>query len=140
MAINKLWHLSVLGLKRKRSVRSRKRAMQYLLSGIRTERQVCQQYGLNRILLWELRRWYWRHFEAPHFSSPVFPPKQTKMRSKEKALQERIRKLEKEKQELEKALEWERIRSQTFETMIDITEKELGLPIRKKHGARQSGK
>ena len=137
MAINDLWHLSALGLNRRLGVRSRKRAMQYLISGIRTEKQVCQQYGLNRILLWELRRWYWRHFEAPHFSSPV---KHTVMRTKEKALQERIRKLEKEKRELEKALEWERIRSQTFETMIDITEKELGLPIRKKPGARQSGK
>jgi len=39
------------------------------------------------------------------------------------------------KQELEDA----RMKTIVWETLVDIAEKELGIPIRKKYGARQSG-
>lgn len=38
---------------------------------------------------------------------------------------------------LEKALEMEKLRSKGFETMIDVAEKELNIPIRKKAGTKQ---
>ncbi len=114
----------------------RKQAVQFLLSGIKTEKRIHQEYGTDRILLLKWRRWYWLHFEQPYLS----PSKTVQMRTKQQALRERIRALEKEKKELEKALDWERIKSQTFETMIRIAEDELELPIRKKPGAKQSGK
>ena len=39
--------------------------------------------------------------------------------------------------ELEKALEYEKLRSLAYSTMIDIAEKEFNIPIRKKPGAKQ---
>ena len=57
--------------------------------------------------------------------------------SEKKALEKELKKLKKEKQELEKALKWEELKSQLFETMVDIAEKELDLPIKKKFGTKQ---
>jgi transposase len=39
--------------------------------------------------------------------------------------------------ELEKALEYEKLKSLAYSTMIDIAEKEFNIPIRKKHGTKQ---
>ena len=38
---------------------------------------------------------------------------------------------------LEKQLEWEKLRSEALDTMIDIAEKDLNISIRKKPGAQQ---
>jgi transposase-like protein len=38
---------------------------------------------------------------------------------------------------LEKQLEWEKLRSEALDTMINIAEKDLNIPIRKKPGAQQ---
>jgi transposase-like protein len=38
---------------------------------------------------------------------------------------------------LQKQLEWEKLRSEALDTMIDIAEKNLNIPIRKKPGAQQ---
>ncbi|HET9571159.1 MAG TPA: hypothetical protein VFP20_07110 [Bacteroidales bacterium] len=38
---------------------------------------------------------------------------------------------------LEKALEQEKLRSRSFEVMIDVAEKQLNIPIRKKAGTKQ---
>lgn len=40
--------------------------------------------------------------------------------------------------DLERQLEDERLRSLGFSTMIDVAEEELGVPIRKKYGSKQS--
>ena len=39
---------------------------------------------------------------------------------------------------LEKQLEWEKLRAEALDTMINITEKDLNIQIRKKPGAQQS--
>lgn len=49
---------------------------------------------------------------------------------KEKELEARINQLEKE-------LEYEKLRVRALDTMINIAERELNIPIRKKSGARQ---
>jgi len=41
---------------------------------------------------------------------------------------------------LEKQLAWEKMRADTLDTMINIAEKELNIPIRKKPGTQQSDK
>ena len=51
-------------------------------------------------------------------------------KTKEEELQVRIK-------ELEKALEYEKLRSLAYSTMIDIAEKEFNIPIRKKPRAKQ---
>jgi len=38
---------------------------------------------------------------------------------------------------LEKQLEWEKLRAEALDTMIDVAEKDLNIPIRKKPGAQQ---
>jgi hypothetical protein len=38
---------------------------------------------------------------------------------------------------LEKQLEWEKLRTEALNTMIDVAEKDLNIPIRKKPGAQQ---
>lgn len=47
------------------------------------------------------------------------------------------REYEQKIKELEKALEYEKLRARAFETMIDIAENDLKIPIRKKSGTKQ---
>ena len=56
--------------------------------------------------------------------------KETGKTSKERELEARIKQLEKD-------LEHERLRVQALDTMITIAERDLKIPIRKKHGAKQ---
>ncbi len=45
-----------------------------------------------------------------------------------------------ENEQLKRQLEYEKLKSTTFDTMIDIAEEEFKIPIRKKPGAKQSKK
>jgi transposase-like protein len=56
--------------------------------------------------------------------------KETEKTRKEKVLESRINQLEKE-------LEYEKLRTHALDTMIDIAERELKITIRKKSGAKQ---
>ncbi len=47
------------------------------------------------------------------------------------------RALEKKVKELETQLEYEKLRSEAFDTMINIAEKKFNIPIRKKRGTKQ---
>lgn len=48
--------------------------------------------------------------------------------------------LEKKIAALEKQLQWEKLRADTLDTMINIAEEKLNIAIRKKSGSPQSGK
>lgn len=48
------------------------------------------------------------------------------------------RALQKKVKELEKQLEYEKLRSEAFDTMINIAEMKFDIPIRKKRGTKQS--
>ena len=56
-------------------------------------------------------------------------------KGKEKTLAEKA--LEKRVKELEKQLDYEKLRSDAFETMIKIAEDKFDIPIRKKSGTKQ---
>lgn len=58
-------------------------------------------------------------------------PKLYQMQEKEPTPEQRIK-------ELEKLLKEEKQRSLLYKTMVDIVEKEYGLPVRKKYQAKQS--
>lgn len=58
------------------------------------------------------------------------PQKSSSQQQSIEALQQKIAALEKQ-------LEWEKLRSEALDTMIDIAEKNLNIPIRKKPGAQQ---
>src|SRR4051794_30085554 len=55
----------------------------------------------------------------------------------EKRLPEAMREMPKDVTRLQRELYEERLRTKLLETMIDIAEGEMGIPIRKKHGAKQ---
>jgi transposase-like protein len=57
--------------------------------------------------------------------------------SKETAKTSHERELENKVKELEKLLDYERLRTTALNTMIDIAERELKISIRKKSGAKQ---
>ena len=54
-----------------------------------------------------------------------------------KTPEERLKELEAENKRLQKALELERLRSKAFDTMINVAEDTLNIPIRKKSGIKQ---
>lgn len=62
--------------------------------------------------------------------------KKRKQETRAKSLEE----LEAENLRLKEELEEERLRSRALNIMIDIAERQFNIPIRKKHGARQSKK
>ena len=59
-----------------------------------------------------------------------FPKKSAEDQQSIEALQQKIAALEKQ-------LEWEKLRCEALDTMINIAEKDLNIPIRKKPGAQQ---
>ena len=66
-----------------------------------------------------------------------FKPKAVKMEMTKES-QENLY-LKNEIKALKRELEDARMKTIVWETLVDIAEKELGIPIRKKYGARQSG-
>ncbi|WMX12310.1 hypothetical protein [Aureispira sp. CCB-E] len=59
------------------------------------------------------------------------------MKSEKKAMQDRIKALEKENAALKKQLDRTELKSYTYETMIKIAEEDFDIPLRKKLGAKQ---
>lgn len=136
---------------RKFSILTRKRIVEYYKSGLKSEKQIRQEYGLTPLLLIALVRWYNLYFLIPQQnyyqttknSREMGKPKKTRkvsQNAREKALEKELKQLKKEKQELEKALKWEGLKRKVYEKMIDIAEEEFNLPIRKKFGTEQSEK
>ena len=57
--------------------------------------------------------------------------------TKESQKTPRERELEQKVKQLEKELEYEKLRTLALDTMINIAERELNIPIRKKSGAKR---
>ena len=54
-----------------------------------------------------------------------------------KSPEDRVKELEAENKQLQKALELEKLRSKAYNTMIDVAEETFNIPIRKKAGTKQ---
>ena len=54
-----------------------------------------------------------------------------------KSPEDRVKELEAENKQLQKALELEKLRSKAYDTMIDVAEETFNIPIRKKPGTKQ---
>lgn len=130
-------NLSKKKLKRKLSVLTRKKIVEYWLLGIKDERRIRQEYGVNKKMLQQLNRWYRKIKEKEYAPLKVHLKKPTKMKSKKKATEDHTKALEKEIADLKKRLEWAELKSYTYETMIKIAEEDFGIPLRKKPGAKQ---
>ena len=98
---------------------------EYLASGESKDVfQTKRHLGHNNLSRWMLT------FGISTQTKPVSMIKSKEEDTYAKQLQEEIARLKKE-------LEYERLRSKAFETMIDIAEDELNVNIRKKSGAKQ---
>ena len=62
---------------------------------------------------------------------------QTVMPSNQENHNEELEALQKEVADLKKQLKYQEMRADAYDTMIDIAEKKLNIPIRKKAGAKQ---
>ena len=91
--------------------------------------QIAEKYGLpGRETVKEWVKAFRKKGEiAPSTAGPMTEDEKRDSDAKDK----RIR-------ELERQLEDERLRSLGYSTMIDVAEEELGVPIRKKYGSKQS--
>lgn len=90
--------------------------------------EIRDRFNLSRKNYTEiLKRWQERYSEELHLSLSFMSPKE---RSDNKALEKRIKDLE---QQLEKA----QMKNIALNTLIDVAETELKIPIRKKPGSKQ---
>ena len=71
--------------------------------------------------------------QQKYYLSPV----KNKDKNATTASDENTRALEQKIALLEKQLEWEKLRSETLDTLINVAEKQLNISIRKKPGAQQ---
>ena len=68
------------------------------------------------------------------------PAKELTLNVNDLERQRELEALKNQVEQLKKQLEYEKLRADTFDTMINIAEKELQINIRKKSGAKQSRK
>ena len=105
---------------------------EYLNSDL-SQKELNEKYsigGRNSISKWMLK-FGLREKSEFHRPKRATMPKGKVKTSEERALEAKIK-------ELEKALEYEKLRSLALDTMIDVAEQNLKISIRKKPGAKQS--
>jgi transposase-like protein len=114
---------------------------EYLLHGV-SYRALAEKYGVSRSTINKWVLVYQGIHNIPRSHKQISYDLQQKTlgkKSKQPILQDQ-NELERKIALLEKQLEWEKLKSQTLNTMITIAERELNIDIRKKHGTKQSGK
>ena len=99
-------------------VKSRTEAVEEYLKGGVSLRMVCGKFGIS---VSTLHRWVKDHEQSGGLAT-----------NRSKAMQE----MPKEVKRLQRELYEARLHVKLMETMIEVAEKELGVPIRKKSGAR----
>jgi transposase-like protein len=103
-------------------------------------RKLAEKYGVSRTTICKWVAIYQGIYNLPltekqqRYSTSSMNSSKKKLTAKQlqsnEALQQKI-------VALEKQLEWEKLRTEALNTMIDIAEKDLNIPIRKKPGAQQ---
>jgi len=106
----------------------RRVAMDYV-NGDRTMLQVAQAYGVPKHSVKDWIDCFKGELAAKEPTEAVMTDEEQKERAA----------LKKQVEALKKQLEYEQMKSFTFETMIDLAKEELGVDIRKNSGAKQPG-
>jgi transposase-like protein len=89
---------------------------------------LAKQYGLPNVYI--LVNWVRMYKKTLETGAVTLPPMTPKKRKDSAALKQRIK-------QLEKSLEKANVMIYGLNTMIDYAEKELKVPVRKKHGTKQ---
>jgi len=112
---------------------------EYLQEGV-GYRTLAKKYGVSRTTI---NKWVMIH-QGIHNLAPTenqqkyyLPHVKNKDKNLAVSTNENIKALEQKIALLEKQLEWEKLRSEALDTMIDIAEKQLNISIKKKSGAQQ---
>lgn len=87
-------------------------------------------YGHSTILKW-CRKYGNKHYKKQIQLRPAMKKKKDSFETQ---------KLENEIKSLKQELEQARLKNVVLDTLVDVAEKEFGIPIRKKYGAKQSEK
>jgi len=113
---------------------------EYLTQGF-TYRQLAIKYGVSRSTI---NTWVLIHqgiHDLPRSKRQnSYDLQQMKQGKKSKQKEVQLSAAEQKIALLEKQLAWEKMRADTLDTMINIAEKELNIPIRKKPGTQLSDK
>lgn len=110
----------------------RRKVAQEVMAGLLTQQQAAEKYHISINLVREWIRWYKRNYVEPHLTM-----KPKKSNSKET---ERIKQLEKQLKETQKALRESELKNKLLDEMINIAETQYDVPVRKKSGSQPSQK
>ena len=94
----------------------------------RLPKELSRQYGLPNVYI--LTNWVNIYKRSLDKGAIILPPMQPKKKKDTPALKQRIK-------QLEKSLEKANVMIYGLNAMIDYAEKELKVPLRKKHGTKQ---
>ena len=94
----------------------------------KSPKELAKKYGLPNVHI--LINWITIYKQTLEKGAVTLPPMQPKKRKDPLALQQRIK-------QLEKSLEKANVMIYGLNAMIDYAEKELKVPVRKKHGTKQ---
>lgn len=136
---------------RKFSILTKQRIVEYYKTGLKSEKQIRQEYGLSPIQLSYLVRWYNRYILIPQQNFHQTQKSRTMKKSKnssskiiqsarEKKLEQRLEKALQENKQLKKDFKNEQLKNKIYVKMVDVAERDLDIPIRKKYGTKQSEK
>ncbi|SRR5574343_374834 len=124
----------------------RENIVKVYLAGGYTKQQIWKMYTggdeeHGQLLQWMRKLGYLKASDSKKSISRIathelYLQKKDNLSSKSKPTTERPEDLQKRIKELEKALETAKLRAEGYEIMIDIAEKELNIPIRKKFDAK----
>ena len=104
-------------------------------------RKLAEKYGISRTTICKWVAIYQGIHNLPPTEKQEKYSTSSMNSSKKKLTAEQLESTEVLQQKiaaLEKQLEWEKLRSEALDTMINIAEKDLDIQIRKKPGAQQS--
>jgi transposase-like protein len=115
---------------------------EYLHEGV-GYRTLAKKYGVSRTTI---NKWVMVH-QGIHNLPPTenqqkyyLSPVKNKNKNQSAASDEEILAMQEKIALLEKQLQWEKMRADALDTMINVAEKQLDISIRKKPGAQQSEK
>ncbi len=100
-----------------------------LAEGLLTDVQAIDIYQLSPKLLRAWRKWRHQHILKKHNLRTVSKPK--------KSPAEQLKELERRNRELQKELEYQKLRADALDKLIEVGERELNISIRKKSGSKR---
>jgi transposase-like protein len=111
---------------------------EYLTQGI-GYRELAKKYGVSRTTICK-----WVQIHQGIHNIPLTLKQEkcylNEMKKNDTSSPEKLKQLFEENELLKKQVAWEKLRADALDTMINIAEKQLNIPIRKKSGTQPSSK